>query len=150
MDGYEASERIKADDRTSKIPLVAITASALRQDEENILKICDGYIRKPIAKKDLIDELIRFLPHQLHETIQADEIEEEHPIIINGLVLEKLDRLKSFTQMGSYEKLEETLLEIESQYSEIKPLGDKIRQLAYDFNADGIIEYIDSMFKKKW
>lgn len=64
MDGYEAAEKIKADESLKSIPIISVTASALKQDEEVISQLCDGYIRKPVSMADLVRELSRFLSHK--------------------------------------------------------------------------------------
>lgn len=59
MDGLTASTKIKASPKTKDIPIIAITASALPSDEDKILEVCDGYLRKPIAKMDLYYEMVK-------------------------------------------------------------------------------------------
>ena len=49
MDGLELTRRIKLDSRTRDVVVVALTACAMRGDEERALEAgCDGYITKPI------------------------------------------------------------------------------------------------------
>jgi CheY-like chemotaxis protein len=49
MDGLEATRRIKQDARTAWIPIVALTASAMRGDDDRARSAgCSGYIAKPI------------------------------------------------------------------------------------------------------
>ena len=49
MDGLEATRRLKQDARTARIPIVALTASAMRGDDSKArLAGCRGYIAKPI------------------------------------------------------------------------------------------------------
>jgi two-component system, cell cycle response regulator DivK len=56
MDGLEATRLLKADEATKAIPVIALTALAMKGDEERILSAgCDGYIAKPIAYKDFLD-----------------------------------------------------------------------------------------------
>ncbi len=64
-DGREATRIIKAHDATKDIPIIAVTAEAMKDAEKEIRALCDGYLRKPIKKADLIAELIRFLKHTL-------------------------------------------------------------------------------------
>ena len=48
MDGWEATRRLKSDPRTRAIPVVALTAVAMRGDEEQARAAgCDDYISKP-------------------------------------------------------------------------------------------------------
>jgi CheY-like chemotaxis protein len=61
MDGYEAAEILKKNDKTKSIPIIAVTASALKEDEIRLRKICDGYLAKPFPGDSLMDELKKFL-----------------------------------------------------------------------------------------
>jgi two-component system cell cycle response regulator DivK len=55
MDGLEATMLLKQDDATRAIPVVALTALAMKGDEERIRAAgCDGYIAKPLAYKDFL------------------------------------------------------------------------------------------------
>lgn len=59
MDGWEATRRLKADPETRGIPVVAITAFAMRGDEEQARAAgCDDYIPKP-ARPVAIREVVR-------------------------------------------------------------------------------------------
>ncbi len=54
MDGLEATRRLREKEATAKIPILAITAHAMRGDEERILAAgCEGYISKPINTREL-------------------------------------------------------------------------------------------------
>lgn len=49
MDGWEAARRIKADARTSSIPIIALTAHAMAEDRERALAAgCDDFDTKPV------------------------------------------------------------------------------------------------------
>lgn len=55
MDGLEATAILKADAATSRIPVIALTALAMKGDEERIRAAgCDGYIAKPLAYKSFL------------------------------------------------------------------------------------------------
>ncbi len=59
MDGITATRIIKSDSRNSAIPVLALTASAMRGEEDEILsKGFDGYVAKPIDRRKLIDAII--------------------------------------------------------------------------------------------
>ena len=58
MDGLEATARLKRDEATRGIPVIALTALAMKGDEERIRAAgCDGYIAKPLAYKDFLETI---------------------------------------------------------------------------------------------
>ncbi len=61
VDGWEATRRIKANAELEHIPIIALTAHAMRGDEERALDCgCDEYLSKPIDE-DLLFEKVRNL-----------------------------------------------------------------------------------------
>jgi len=62
ISGLEATQRIKADPETADIPVVAITANAMKGDEQTVLEGgCNGYIAKPISIETFLAVVSRFL-----------------------------------------------------------------------------------------
>jgi CheY-like chemotaxis protein len=62
MDGWEATRRLKADDSTRKIPIVALTGHALAGASEGARKAgCDSFVTKPCLPDDLVVEVRRML-----------------------------------------------------------------------------------------
>jgi CheY-like chemotaxis protein len=54
IDGLELTRRIKADTALNGIPIIALTAYAMKGDEEKVRSAgCDGYITKPINTRTL-------------------------------------------------------------------------------------------------
>src|SRR5688572_6028075 len=63
MDGLEAAALLKRDKTTRAIPVIALTALAMKGDEERIRAAgCDGYIAKPIAYKEFLATIADRLP----------------------------------------------------------------------------------------
>ena len=55
MDGLEATAVLKSDDTTRGIPVIALTALAMKGDEDRIRAAgCDGYIAKPLSYRDFL------------------------------------------------------------------------------------------------
>ncbi len=79
MDGYEAARRLRATETGRGIPIVAITASAMKEDEERIRGLCDGYLKKPVSREEMIHELMKYLPHTITESFAAQEKQEMTP-----------------------------------------------------------------------
>jgi two-component system cell cycle response regulator DivK len=62
MDGWEATRRLKADERTKQIPVLAVTGHALTGISEDAKKAgCDGFITKPCLPEDLMMEIRKVL-----------------------------------------------------------------------------------------
>jgi two-component system cell cycle response regulator DivK len=55
MDGLAATRLLKADPATGDIPVIALTAFAMKGDEEKTIAAgCDGYVTKPVRYKELL------------------------------------------------------------------------------------------------
>jgi two-component system cell cycle response regulator DivK len=55
MDGLEATAQLKRDEATRAIPVIALTALAMKGDEERIRAAgCDGYIAKPMGIQEFL------------------------------------------------------------------------------------------------
>ncbi len=63
IDGWEATRRIKADNETAVIPIIALTAHAMTGDREKALAAgCDDYDSKPVELERLLGKIQRLLP----------------------------------------------------------------------------------------
>jgi two-component system, cell cycle response regulator DivK len=62
IDGWEATQRLKADENTRAIPIIALTAHALEEDRQKALQAgCDGYLAKPVEPRRVVQEVERFV-----------------------------------------------------------------------------------------
>jgi two-component system cell cycle response regulator DivK len=62
MDGWEATRRLKADERTKGIPIVALTGHALAGHADSAQKAgCDSFVTKPCLPDALVAEIQRML-----------------------------------------------------------------------------------------
>jgi two-component system cell cycle response regulator DivK len=63
LDGFGALQMLRADPKFAELPIVALTASAMRGDREKALAAgFTSYISKPVTLKALREELARLLP----------------------------------------------------------------------------------------
>ncbi len=61
MDGLEALRRLRADARAAGIPVLAVTAQAMKGDRERFMQAgFDGYLSKPVDVDELLDTVSRF------------------------------------------------------------------------------------------
>jgi CheY-like chemotaxis protein len=62
MDGLTATQELRAGPATRSIPVVALTAHAMRGDEQAALRAgCDGYLSKPIDTRSFVEALTSFM-----------------------------------------------------------------------------------------
>lgn len=62
--GVEALERLRSDERTASIPVLALTAQAMQGDRERFLDAgFDGYISKPVDIMELLRTVQEFCDH---------------------------------------------------------------------------------------
>ena len=62
MDGWEATEKIKAMNGFSELPIIALTAHALESDRTKALEIgCDDFETKPVDMSRLLEKMNQFL-----------------------------------------------------------------------------------------
>jgi len=65
QDGYATAAILKGDERLRHIPVVAVTASVLEDDLARHGHNCDGYLRKPLRRAELIRCSMEHLPHSV-------------------------------------------------------------------------------------
>ena len=63
MDGLAATRMLKQDPHTAHIPVIALTAMAMKEDREKArLAGCDAYVSKPLSYKELYRVIDTLLP----------------------------------------------------------------------------------------
>src|SRR5687768_567004 len=64
IDGLQATAQLKRDETTRAIPVIALTALAMKGDEERIRAAgCDGYIAKPMRYREFLATIEAQLAH---------------------------------------------------------------------------------------
>ena len=62
ISGLEVTKMLKADDDLKGIPVIAVTAFAMKGDEEKIREGgCEGYIAKPISVSEFLETVQKFI-----------------------------------------------------------------------------------------
>lgn len=85
MSGYQAASIIKSDDNLNHIKIIAFTASSMKSEEAKIFKDFDGFLRKPINRNELINELIKHLDYIADEIDNSSDAKHEEIINIQEL-----------------------------------------------------------------
>lgn len=62
MNGFEATRALRTDDSMRKVPIISLTASAMKGDIDDILAAgCDAYMSKPFKIPELLQLLDKYL-----------------------------------------------------------------------------------------
>lgn len=150
MDGYEAIKIIKKDKILKKIPIIVLTASAMKSDEEEIKQIkCEGYVRKPVSRSNLISELKKYLSYSIENDIDSkiikiDDFEENKKIKVKTSKVPEM-----FAKM--LEELKNTRLEkIKSEFiiNDIEDFAKEIEQSGKNYNVSFLIEWAQKLLKQ--
>ncbi len=65
LDGYQTTQLIRARPAMAHVPIVAVTAFALNDENEAALRIgCNEYLTKPFKPRQLLEVVDRLLPHR--------------------------------------------------------------------------------------
>jgi PAS domain S-box-containing protein len=140
MNGYEVTGYIKNLKELANIPVIAFTASVTRQPNDKIEQIFDGYLQKPVFKKDIDNILYKFLGYTLTSNIennQLDSVEpttETQPEIIHNLpqILAEIDN----THIKHWEKIKDNLI-----IYEIEAFKNQLTELAFQYSCKWISQY---------
>jgi signal transduction histidine kinase len=91
MDGYEVTTRLRSYEHLRNVPIVAVTAAALRGDRERALIAgCNGYISKPIDI-DLFPQQVKEYIGGYQEEIESAEKKSEYLAEYSRRLVERLE-----------------------------------------------------------
>jgi PAS domain S-box-containing protein len=154
MDGYEATKILKNTSEVKDIPIVILTASVMSSDVEVIKQIkCEGYIRKPVSRVELINELKK---HIEYEYVDAEKpaIDKESMVskknnagtamVYKDIILP--DKILKELKNGLYSKTEK--LKKEFVINDIEDFANGIKKLGTTYNTEALIEWADKLLEQ--
>jgi PAS domain S-box-containing protein len=133
MTGYEATKVIKNDPYIKDTVIIAVTASAMKSEEHQIMEIgCNGYLRKPVSRNQILSEMMMHLPHKLISNIKTGENKASKTAV--KLTEREREDVKNIYPIlaGEYKKrwnrVKDSFLfdEVEKFAEDVKTLGESI------------------------
>ncbi len=104
MDGFEATRRIRSQLDLKSMPVIAMTANAMKGDEQKCLNAgMDDYISKPVSQDVLYSKLVKWiLPEELESEQESDIVPVESE---TALSVDALNLTLALEQMGGSQEI---------------------------------------------
>ncbi|MCP4219835.1 MAG: response regulator [bacterium] len=150
MDGAEAIEHLKMDERLKSIPVVILTASVMKEDQLEMEHVCyDGYLRKPVNRTELIDQMKRFLHFTRVEmdvpTGDSDMADQGggRDIAPSAPIMERLPELLSILK----HEMSEEFITLQKRFiiDEIEIFGRRVKELGDEFELPLLSHWGDTV-----
>lgn len=158
MDGYEVIEELSKNHDNKKIRTIAVTSSALKDDEKRLRQYCDSFLSKPVSKNNLIQELMQLLPHEASiyqedpTPSETDKVEMEKDLSMKTLrqfpklqqyLEEEKEHFLRIIDMMAVSKIVNFAKEVvtiseEEGCDSFKDWGERLNQAAAQFDIDRI------------
>lgn len=146
MNGFEAINIIKGKKETAHIPIITVTASVLAHEEENVTKVSDEFLRKPVNRTELLVTMSKYLgiiEKNVHKTIE--EIEQSQKSIYSMSAEErKKYRIKSMELKKEFEE-EWKVLSTMVILSRIKKFAHTLKSSVENMNLPILENYAVSL-----
>ena len=156
MNGPEAANIIKNNGPSANIPIIAVTAMVVKEKLDKIRELFDGIIFKPISRKDLYQELIKYLSYKEKKDYIINQDEGDSKITDKSLLFEMkefdiseasdlpvlIEILKGLHN-DSWENLKNDLV-----INEMEDFAIELKKLGESHNFKFLIEYADILYRE--
>ncbi|MDM8565807.1 PAS domain S-box protein [Candidatus Halobeggiatoa sp. HSG11] len=133
MDGYETTEKLKANPNTADIPIIALTASAIDTHKEKF----DGFLCKPINIQELFNELSRYLKHTKTSKTSKNSLLVDKNITDISILINILEEMQLILSEIT------GVIEIDA----VEKFANQIKGLANTHNSKFLLNYANKLFK---
>jgi signal transduction histidine kinase/ABC-type amino acid transport substrate-binding protein/DNA-binding response OmpR family regulator len=164
MNGYDAAVIIKKDERFKNIPLIALTASVMGKDLQNVKAFgFDGYLRKPVILDELIEKMSEFLTyeifnvkHQKQQRVQSFLDTEQLNALLELLKSSYFKQWQEIKESGDFSLIESFAVSLEDlavkyEYEVLLTYAQELRQHIKSFDiekVDYLLNNFDNMIEQ--
>lgn len=139
MNGYEVTEYIRNNENLAKIPVIAFTASVARHPNDKIDQLFNGFLQKPVFKRDVEAVLHKFLKFSYvysesdnEKLSEIDlEITPEKILILPEIIFEIENKFQQ-----KWERIRNSLV-----IYEIEEFKNQLSELAFHYSCKVIAQY---------
>ncbi len=146
MDGFEAAAILKKEEGLNTIPIIAVTASAMKENEPMINSLYDLCLKKPISKTDLISGMIEFLPHTIIKAENPDILgtaPTDSSLDLSSEISSKLPDLLEILKTKQKESIE---LSKRNVIHEIENFAEEIQKLGTNYHYRPLIHWGEKLY----
>lgn len=147
FNGIEVAQFLKNNPETQLIPIVVITASSRLSDEALVQSVCEGFLRKPLMRSQLVSLLKTILPREERETalmlsspIQPI-LEAEPPL--NPEVVGKLPEL--LEQLCQEEETTWPMLSQTMKRRDLRNFSDRLHAWGLEYQCQALLDYATTL-----
>ncbi len=146
MTGYNAKDALNGNAVTKTIPVVAFTASAMKEEVENIRQKFAEILIKPFNRKSLFDILMKFLPYRLKETetLQVEELSRVDEL--SEELMASIPHILGLLE-GEYKAEKDDLMDT-FMIGSIKEFAEKLSGLGKDYRFRVLSDYGEMLQRK--
>ena len=139
MDGYEAATRIK---EISNVPIIALTASVMQDEyERSKREHFDGFLRKPVLRYDLFNELSKYLTFEKKE---IDQDTKQEDFILSEKAKQNISTILEFLTTD-IKKLQLHSIDTNS-IADMKIFASELKSLAIKFEIEPLDKYTAKLY----
>ncbi len=147
MDGFEATSIIKNEDDLKSVPVIALTASAMKEERDKILYSgFDHFLPKPIFQKELVKKLSNYLNYKTSAPKHSSSATEEISYNLNNMSGEQIKELLGILEGNLKQKWE--LIRTTFILNEIESFAKEIIKTGVQFNANNLIDWGEKLIEQ--
>tara|TARA_B100001248_G_scaffold258594_1_gene243008 strand:+ start:32064 stop:34337 length:2274 start_codon:yes stop_codon:yes gene_type:complete len=148
MDGYTLAQRLKEDEALRSIPIIIMSAHALKEDEASFKEMnIEGFLHKPVSQAQLLNSLSQYIedtskPKPYPKKTKTKQL----PSSISKEATESLIQTLTGDLLKNYEEIEGSFIigDIQAFAQAIQKLAETIPQTSLTAFSEELIEHIDS------
>jgi CheY-like chemotaxis protein len=151
MTGFEAVKRIRQIPELQQVPIIAISASAIKGDQKKSqITGCNAFLPKPLQE----DELLTLFETYLKLEWVYGEVEDEAPAekAAAGPLIpppqEELEILYELAMFGSMQRILERVTHLEELDQKYTPFVEKLRRFAKNYEDEQILALVEEFMER--
>jgi|GEM_PF-1809300 len=148
LDGYSAAKRLKADEDLRQISVIALTGSVLRESEEELTQVCEVFLRKRLARRELVNAMSQLLSNSVEGGPKLPDVDESSAsqdwsaVQLSDVTRERLPDLIAAleAERGTWEEVSTTLT-----IDGVDEFAGRLKGLGTDYDFPPLVNWGESL-----